>query len=149
MSPKDDISKIINIEAAISKLLDKYKIVRNVFSGFIKQTKSGNVRILRVAQQLDEHTIPCIIIPQHTNTAVITLDILIAFVENLEINIRYLVIVNEHGVFVLSLLRHISLAKCQAIFKNKIFIERFFKANHEFKTLRRVLNSKYIILGKL
>lgn len=157
MSKNDRCRSLLN-EEVTSKLITKYRNIKHVYIGFIKPAvnKSANmlkppvVRLVKtvVSNELRE-CIPCIIIPIHLNTAVITLDILAQFFENMEYGIRHLVIVNRHGVLLLSTITTKPRPGIQTLYKDIAFIIKFFKNNHDYKKIRRVVRLKGIILDKI
>lgn len=132
-------------DTILGKLLDKYKTIKHVYIGYI------HIELPRIIKSIEKSKIheyiPCIIIPYYINTAVITLDILSSFIENTKREILQLVIVNRHGILLLSVLTP---QKCiRKLFSNTIFVLQFFKNNHDYKKISRVLKNNCIKLHKL
>lgn len=144
-----NVAQLLN-ETIISKLLIKYKNIKHVYMGFIYKDGTSRTKLVKsITRSIVRDSIPCIIIPARINTAVITMDMIAQFIENTKYSIWHLVIVNRHGILLLSTTSRLHLGKLQSVYKDAAFITRFFKSNHDYKKIKRVIQVKYFNLLKI
>ena len=144
-----NVTQLLN-EAIISKLLIKYKNIKRVYMGFIYKDSTSRAKLVKsITHSLVRDSIPCIIIPARINTAVITMDMIAQFIENTKYNIWYLVIVNKHGILLLSTSMRSCASKLQTLYKDTAFITRFYKSNHNYMKIKRIVKFHGFILLKI